>query len=132
MTTISRKTFLFVDSEKFETGSKTKKKKIDDQLIGIIIGALAAVLLLLFVVVIIIVMRNRKRKYGSQQRMKPTFEPGHVTLNLNDLRPPMANGKVQVHACRGDPFLLFFCMVKPRPRHCHVCLFIFGRNLRLD
>ena len=76
--------------------SKTKKKKIDDQLIGIIIGALAAVLLLLFVIVIIIIMRNRKRKYGNQQRMKPTFEPGHVTLNLNDLRPPVANGKVSL------------------------------------
>ncbi len=71
-----------------------ERKSLDDSFIGIIIGALAALILLLFVVVFIIIVRHRRRKYGNNQRIKSNFEPGHVTLNLNDLQPPVANGKV--------------------------------------
>ena len=71
-----------------------EKKSLDDEYIGIIIGALAALIMLLFIVVVIIIIRHRRRKYGpTNQRMK-SFEPRHVTLNLNDLRPPVVNGKV--------------------------------------
>ena len=84
--------------------SHSKEKNMDDESIGIIIGALTALILLLFLVGLILIVRHRKRKHGqTNQRMLKSFEPRHVTLNLNDLRlntttaagvVPQANGKV--------------------------------------
>lgn len=73
--------------------SKEKQDMGDDH-IGIIVGALAAFVLILFVVICIIILRHKRRKNGSNHRIKQSFDPGHVTLNLHDLQPPVANGKI--------------------------------------
>ena len=48
---------------------------------------------MIVVLVVLIILRHRRRKNGSNHRIKQSFDPGHVTLNLHDL-PPIANGKI--------------------------------------
>ena len=46
-------------------------------------GAVGAILLLVLVIVLLCVVRRRRHKYSSNQSVKDTSLPPHVTLNLH-------------------------------------------------
>lgn len=84
-----------------QNASREKKKSLDEEYIGIIIGALAALIILLFVVIVIIIIRQRRRKFNNNhQTLKSSIDPRHITLDLNDLQTNGPNGKFP----HGNPY----------------------------
>ena len=64
-----------------------RKKKNDDEIIGIVIGILATLILLLFILMIIIIIRQRRGKFANHRAVKAVHIEAHSngTVNLNDI-----------------------------------------------
>ena len=65
-----------------------KKRNLDDQIIGIIIGTLVALLSIFTIILFIVIRRHRRRKYASSCHRVKAIQHEHVTLNLNDIHMP--------------------------------------------